>query len=75
MWESYSGSQFLSQVARHVHYSYLANDHLTYTGQGCTNPICQVTRATKYCMVAPIFMGPRYGTSFVSLFWSLEFQG
>ena len=36
--------------------------------QGWRNPGCNFTWATKFCMVAPKFVGPQYGTWLMSPF-------
>lgn len=43
--------------------------------QDCINPGRQLARVTKFCMVAPIFVGPECGTYFVLSFWCLELWG
>jgi len=36
--------------------------------QGWRNPGCEVTWTTKFCTVAPKFVGPQYGTWLMSPF-------
>jgi len=66
-------SEVFSSIFISVTFKFCSLMHILQ--QGNTNPRCQVNTATKFLQKCLMFVCPHYGTSFLSPFWHLQFQG